>query len=118
VVGIRFLVYLTTLGYAAIIIYQGPSTEASEILPGVITSPLLGAIVGITQVIASLIGIVSEFVPKMRPAIQWVFLVLSAAFIYEFVLQVLIGRSSFDWIPHLVYGAVSVVVFLNEGVHK
>ena len=113
--AIRFLIYLTTLAYAAIIVASGPSIEPSLVAPGPLTSPTLGATVGALQVLASLVGIVAELQPRFRHITKWLFLFLSSAFTYEVVLQLVTGRTVFDWLPYFVYGALSAVVYINEG---
>lgn len=113
---IRFLIYLTTLAYSLVVIAVGPSLEPSQIAPGAFTSPAVGATVGILQLLASLVGLVVDSTGKARDRlIKPVFLILTVTFLYETVLEVIIGRSPFEWIPFLVYAALSGVVYLSEG---
>lgn len=116
--ALRFVIYLTTLAYAAIIVTTGPSTEPSVLVPGVITSPILGATVGIIQVLASTTGLVAEFAPRFRYLTKWMFLILSSGFLYEVVLQLVVGRTVFDWLPYLVYSALCAVIYINEGLEN
>jgi hypothetical protein len=116
--AIRFLIYLTTLAYAAIIVATGPSVEPSIVAPGLLTSPILGASIGFLQVVACVVGLVLEFRPHSCRCIKWLFLFLSSAYIYEVVLQLVTGRSIFDWLPYFIYGTLSAIVYISEGLNN
>jgi hypothetical protein len=112
---IRFLIYLTTLAYSLVVILSGPSTEPSILNPGVFTSPVVGATVGVTQLLACIVGLVVDSRSTSSRLIKPLFLILTVTFLYEAVLEIIIGREPFEWIPFLVYAALSSVIYLSEG---
>ena len=106
---IRFIIYLTTIFYGIVNALQPPPASVGTLVG-------LAIIIGVTQLIASIIGLISEFFSggrahRVRGASL---LILTVAFLYEFVFVLLVAGSPFSWAPLFVYGTICAVLYLSE----
>lgn len=112
---IRFVIYITTLFYGLVSLLRQPSEllEGGTIFSGVAAA----SVVGTVQLLATVVGVVVELSPSKHreTAIRAVLGVLVFAYMYEFVLILLLTQDPFRWAPLLVYAVVCGVLYLAEG---
>jgi hypothetical protein len=111
---VRFLIYITTMAYAFVNIAVFGSNVA-ESATG-FTSPVVATFVGVTQLLATVVGLVVDSVDRKHNwLVKPVFLVLTVAYLYATVVAFIGAGSAFVWIPFIVYSSLCSVVYLSEG---